>query len=306
MTDRPTPIKVDDLPCDISARLGNYWLQQIEAGEQLNEWYSRNSHPSFEAFDEEAQQASWKWRDELHSVTFRLGIPNPYSDRLRYDHFRKTWTLRVPTEGLFTLEGKPRIFEFMATPRLFLCRGCDELFLVDSGYGERASYTWRGVCSDACQCKANKKNAEIYRARRKERRAERSKQLANRQGRCCVCGDVFRLQRVTAKTCTPRCKKALQRNPERYAITEPPGKIKLSKNEVITIGEYVAKLKDAQYSLIVLRYKSGELTEEQQQRLQKIEKELDTYRPMVLNRSAFEQCQAIWLVDHPDALNKQE
>ncbi|NMO84303.1 hypothetical protein, partial [Prochlorococcus sp. P1344] len=209
MTDRPAPTKVDDLPCDISAGLRDYWLQQIEAEERLKEWHGQTSCPDSPL----GSEASRQWRDELDSVTLQLGISRSYRDRLRYDPFRKTWTLRVPPEGLYSSEGKVPCME---TPHLLQCRGCDELLLVDT------SYTWRGVCSDACQCKANERNAEIYRVRRKERRAERSKQLANRQGRCCVCGDVFRLQRVTAKTCTPRCKKALQRNPERYAITEPP------------------------------------------------------------------------------------
>jgi hypothetical protein len=129
--------------------------------------------------------------------------------------------------------------------------------------------------------------------------------LANRQGRCCVCGELFTLKRITAKTCSPRCKKALQRNPDRYAIKEPPPTIRFRDDTVLTIAEYVSKLSNASVNLHMAGIGS-ELTEEQQKSLESIEAQLDQYRPMANSRYEFEQCAAICLVDHPEALKQKE
>jgi hypothetical protein len=71
----------------------------------------------------------------------------------------------------------------MASPRLFACRGCQDLFLVDSGtdfsgthnrsgqYVANGFQTWRSVCSDASQQVSDERNAEAAKVRRKERNA---------------------------------------------------------------------------------------------------------------------------------------
>lgn len=91
--------------------------------------------------------------------------------------------------------------------QLSMCYHCRELYLTTPGG------PW--CCSDACQT-----------ARRDGERKER---LANREGRCQVCGETFRVQRNTARTCSERCRKALQRHPERYQAALPPQGEKLSE-----------------------------------------------------------------------------
>ena len=55
---------------------------------------------------------------------------------------------------------------------------------------------------------------DVRRAVRQGGREERSEGLANRTGICLACGNEFNLKRITAKTCSPACKKRLQRKPE--------------------------------------------------------------------------------------------
>lgn len=306
-------IKVSDLPAQVSDRLLNFWNSQITANEKLTHYLQDHPDPVWGAeLNEETRKASQQWRSDLDHFTFRLGIPNGYTDRLRFDQFRKTWTLKIPRESLYSLEWK---IPSMYSPRLFQCRGCRGIFLVDSGirvsskntpHGQVANgyQSWRSVCSDACQQISDERRTEANNAKRKERNAKRSEALASRQGRCRVCGELFTLKRVTGKTCSDRCKKALQRNPERYAIKEPAAEIKFPDDQVMAISDYVLRLSDAQMKMLLAKAK-GALDEEQQQRYDGIKQQLSKYSSLAASRAEFEKCAAIWLVDHPEALNQE-
>ena len=306
--------KVTDLPAQISDRLLNFWNSQITYNEKLTHYLQDHPDPAWGAeFNEETRKASQRWQANLHYYTDRLGIPNGYTDRLQFDQFRKTWTVKIPLESFYSIEGK---IPFMHNPRLFQCRGCHDIFLVDSGRGcsNKVNYqgqnvangfqTWRSVCSDACQQTSDERNTEAANAKRKERNAKRTEALASRQGRCRVCGELFTLKRVTGKTCSDRCKKALQRNPERYAIKEPAAEIKLPDDQVMAISDYVSKLGDARTRLLIAGC-SKPLSDEQQTRLDQINEQLDTFSPEAASRAEFEKCAAIWLVDHPEAIKTE-
>lgn len=309
-------IKVSDLPAQVSDRLVNFWNSQIAANEKLTHYLQDHPNPIWGAefndeFNEETYKASQQWQSDLDHFTYRLGIPNGYTDRLRFDQIRKTWTLKIPPESLYSIKDK---IPSMHNPRLFQCRGCRGIFLVDSGIQVSSKNTprgqvangyqsWRSVCSDACQQISDERKGEANKARRKERNAKRSEALASRQGRCRVCGELFTLKRVTGKTCSDRCKKALQRHPERYAIKEPAAEIKFPDGVKMPISEYVSKLSDAEMRMLLANVK-GALDEEQQQRYDEIKRQFDEYKVMADSRAEFEKCAAIWLVDHPEAMSR--
>ena len=307
------PVNINDLPADISERLNNFWNSQVAATERLQQFHKEHPHPGFsDGFTEEDRKAYQDWSADLAYVTRRLGIPDGYTDRLRFDEIRKTWTLKVPPEALYSLD---RNFQSMPSPRLFQCRGCQGIFLVDSGSGHshkvnrqgelvaNGYQSWRSVCSDACQQLSDERKAEANKARRKERNAKRSEALASRKGRCRVCGELFTLKRVTGKTCSDRCKKALQRNPDRYAIKEPPSEIQLPDGVKMPISEYVSKLVAASNKLLFASIQGG-LDADQQKRADQIKEQIAKYRPMADSRYEFEQCVSMWLVDHPEAMSR--
>lgn len=78
-----------------------------------------------------------------------------------------------------------------------------------------------GRCND-CQEKVQQQRAEVKADRQRERRKEASEELRNRKGKCLVCGTEMTVARGSKRTCRERCKKALQRHPERYRLPDTP------------------------------------------------------------------------------------
>lgn len=136
-----------------------------------------------------------EWNQRWKTTCQEAGIPQ---DRRHWaEHSGSTWTMQLQQPLRLKASG-------VRLSRVTQCWQCDELFLT-SACAPNCLY-----CSTACreQSKA-------------ERDARRKQAKANRQGRCQVCGSLFRVQRNTARTCSQRCKKALQRHPERYQMVMP-------------------------------------------------------------------------------------
>lgn len=172
------------------------WNAACERHNAQIEWF--NEHPEPERGSVERDD----WIVSRNDMRQQLGFPplDCKSGQLWNDGHHHYLPLRAPVRNPDTDEV---VFGFVAR-----CAHCRELM---------ASTKHERYCSAECvQAVAAKQKADD-KAWRQECRAELSDALASRHGVCLCCGTDFNLKRTTAKVCSERCKKQVQRKPQLIA-----------------------------------------------------------------------------------------
>ena len=196
-------LPLGELSGDAAQKLVAHWDFIDRQEQELFNWLHDNPRPEY------GDPAAYgEWHQAHRARMQQLGLPHNYS------HGRIRWGWG--TEATCFIDLEPMVCSMFNLPdglnRLSRCRACEELFLTTRQFGGR------GQCGEACDAVMVERVAERKRQARKQKSAE----LANRTGRCHVCGDLFQVKRKTARTCSERCKKQAQRHPDRYVIAGPP------------------------------------------------------------------------------------
>jgi len=117
-----------------------------------------------------------------------------------------------------------------------LCRQCRQLGLVNH------PLTGAGLCR-ACRIGQLAERKTSQAKRRIERRRQRSAVLANRKGRCLVCGAEMTVARVTKTTCSDRCRKQwIRKGAEAFPLPETATSCKMPDGTVVPVAEVAPKL----------------------------------------------------------------
>jgi len=171
---------------------GEIWNRAIEWREKIKDW--NNKHPD----------ALWHERDQFCRDN---GMPSWFgTGHLMW--LNAHWG-RQPALGWWyvSLGG--------GDGALVGCRVCG---VVERKPDVRTDY---GCCSNCRKAELAERQAG-YQEKRRQRRKQRSEELANRKGCCLVCGAEMTVARGSKKTCSDRCRKRLLRNPEKYELPIVP------------------------------------------------------------------------------------
>jgi hypothetical protein len=197
---------------DAAALAVKEWEQAWRWDEQLQQW--RDAHPDAKYHEEEAWRVS-------------EGIPDILSAGRLHVQSRRTgerwWTLKLrqPTEhGRYLLE----------------CRQCRKVAFVDH------VMQGSGLCG-SCRAEQLVERKVEQAQRRVERRRQRSAELANRKGRCLVCGAEMLVARITKTTCSDRCRKQwIRKGAEAFPLPTTPTHCQVSDTETMPLEEVAQKL----------------------------------------------------------------
>ena len=245
------------------------WDEAVDIHNALIDWREANPKPARDLSSPELADTFGAWWDKLHAEEQRLGL-NTNIGTDDHDKGRIITNRRFGASVLRLrrltrdIDDKPTIGD-----RVVQCPHCGSLFSTFSQHDH--------FCTDACKQAEQASRTAAKVERRKQRQSERSAALASRTGICLACGNQFTLKRITAKTCSAACKKRLQRKPELAAEQLVPLEIASNYSDAVA-----SERKHAQAALN-LRMASigGELTDEQQQTLDKCEAYLDDLRPQI-------------------------
>ena len=174
------------------------WDEAANRHNSYLKWLGENPRPEGKWDSPEFLQ--WKELENAHRRA--NGWPEKGSDpgRILHDGRHHHMKLRAPIRNPETDEV---VYGYVSR-----CAHCGNL--IASTKNER-------YCSNVCRHVAEANIKAEAKARRAEDRAEMSDALADRRGICLSCGTDFNLKRTTAKVCSERCKKQLQRKPELLA-----------------------------------------------------------------------------------------
>ena len=272
----PTILKSDNINHFIHI---SQWDEAVKIHDALLDWRAANVKPDDSLSD--------YWED-LRAEEKRLGLNTDIGSadyekgRIHINHRFGAHVLRL-RRLTRDIHDKPTIGD-----RVVQCPHCGTLFSTFSQHDH--------FCSDACKQAAQDNRTAAKAERRKLRQAERSEALASRTGICLACGNQFTLKRITAKTCSEACRKRLQRKPELAAEQLVPLDVAPDLQEAIE-----AEKRHAQAAL-KLRMASfgGELSDEQQDLLDKCNDYLDKVRPAISEQRRRVILNAI--ADHAPAL----
>lgn len=172
------------------------WNQGAELFNAQRNWIAQNR-------EQNGGELDW---GALRKAEEEHGWPG-YYDPLSFHQGVRTWRMRLP-------QHRKNSFVKRKARYAIQCATCQKLFTTEKVFGVNHI----SFCSDKCKEVGEVERIEAKRERRRERAKERSEALANREGVCLVCKAPMRVSRVTKKTCSERCKKALQRHPEAYPL----------------------------------------------------------------------------------------
>lgn len=175
-------------------RAKSLWSPAAYRYDGMLQWERDNPVP--EGTEERKQWVLLRDNHRTEQGSPAIGDPG----QIEWDGYHHAMKLRAPIRNP---ETDAVVYGYIST-----CGHCKQLI---------ASTKRERYCSNVCKHVAKAKLKEEDNAILAEIRAEVSAALASRKGTCLCCGETFNLKRTTAKVCSERCKKQLQRKPHLLA-----------------------------------------------------------------------------------------